>query len=158
MVHVSQHHVQTKLRHHLAQLLKAFFVGGNLRLQVGQVLHRVAAGVRPALQQGQHLSLAQHTAINQLDIVDLHAFFFNRGRKRRHGAWRDTADVGMVAARANIKSRLGIAVTQVHRRDDGDVRQMGAAVVRIVEHEHIARVHVTRVVADHRLNAFAHRP
>ena len=98
MVHVSQHHVQAKLRHHLAQLLQAFFVGGNLRLQVSHVLRRVATRVRTGLQQGQHLGLTQHAAINQLDIVDLDSFFFNGGRKRRHGAWRDTADISVVTA------------------------------------------------------------
>ena len=78
MVHVGQHHVQAKLRHHLAQLLQAFFVGGNLRLEVGHVLRRVAARVSAALQQGQYLRLAQHAAIDKFDVVDLHAFFLNR--------------------------------------------------------------------------------
>jgi hypothetical protein len=43
MAHVGLHHGQAELVHHLAQFLHAFFVGGNLRLQVGQVLLRVAA-------------------------------------------------------------------------------------------------------------------
>jgi hypothetical protein len=51
MAHVGLHHIQAKLVDHLAQLLHAFFVGGNLRLQVGHVLLRVARWVLAALQQ-----------------------------------------------------------------------------------------------------------
>jgi hypothetical protein len=42
VAHVGLHHVQAELVHHLAQFLHAFFIGGDLRLQVGQVLSRVA--------------------------------------------------------------------------------------------------------------------
>jgi hypothetical protein len=59
MAHVGLHHVQAELVHHLAQLLHAFFVGGDLRLQVGQVL-RGLRRVFAALQQRHHLGLAQH--------------------------------------------------------------------------------------------------
>ena len=98
MNHVGLHHVEPELIDHLAQLLHAFFVGGDLRFQVGQVLLRVARGVFAAVQQREHFRLTQVAAVNQLDVVDLHALFFDAGRKRRHRTGRDAADVGMVAA------------------------------------------------------------
>ena len=98
MAHVSLHHVQAKLLDHAAQLLHPFFVGCDLRLQVGHVLRRVARGVFAALQQGHHLGFAQVSRIDQLDVVDLHALFFDARRKRRHGARRQAAHIGVVSA------------------------------------------------------------
>ena len=155
MAHVGLHHVQTELRHHAAQLLHALLVGGDLGPEVGHVLLRVAAGVFAALQQRQHLGLAQHAAFDQLDVVDLHALFLDAGRERRHRPRRGAADVGMVAARADVKGGLG-TLADIHRRDHRDVGQVGAAVVRVVEHIHIAGLHAAGVFADDRLDALAH--
>ena len=47
MAHVGQHHVQAEMPDHLAQFLHAFFIGGNLRLQIGHVLLRIADGYSP---------------------------------------------------------------------------------------------------------------
>ena len=98
MAHIGLHHLQAKLGHHLVQLLHAFFVGSNLRPQIGQVLLRVARRVFAALQQSQNFGLAQHPLGHQLEVLDLHALFFNAGGERRHGARRGAANVGMVAA------------------------------------------------------------
>jgi hypothetical protein len=107
VAHVGLHHGQAELLHHLAQLLHALFVGGNLRLQVGQVLLRVAAeGIRRFGQQGQHFGLAQHPALDQLEVVDLHALFLDARGKRRHRARRDAAHVGMVAPAAHVEDGL----------------------------------------------------
>ena len=46
---------------------------------------------------------------------------------------------------------------QKDRRDDGDVRQVRAAVVRVIQGKHIAGLHLAGVVADHGLDALAHR-
>ena len=98
MAHIGLHHVQSELGHHLAQLLHAFFVGGDLRAQIGQVLLRVARGVFTALQQSQNLRFTEHTLVQQLEVLNLHAFFFNTGGERRHRAGRGAANVGMVTA------------------------------------------------------------
>ena len=84
VAHVSLHHRQAKVSHHAAQFLHALLVGCNLGLQVRHVLLRVARRVVAALQQRHHLGLAQHTPVHQLEVVDLHALFFNAGGKRRH--------------------------------------------------------------------------
>ena len=155
MPHVGLHNSQPEMGHHLVQLLNAFFVGGNLGLEVGDVLRRVAGGIVPAGQQRQQLGLAQHALVNQLDVVDLHALLLDRLGKRRHGAGCGAAHIGMVAARAHVKR--GTAV-QINRGDDGNVRQVGAAVVGVVQHKHIPRLHAGGVVAHHGLDALAHGP
>ena len=46
---------------------------------------------------------------------------------------------------------------EVDRRDDGDVRQVRSAVIRVVEHIHIAGLHGASVLANHGFDAFPHR-
>ena len=106
MAHIGLHHIQAKLLDHAAQLLHAFFVGRDLRLQVGHVLRRVARGVGPTLQQGHHLGFAQMARIDQFEVVDLHALFFDARGKRRHRARRQTAHIGVVTTRAHKKHRV----------------------------------------------------
>ena len=106
MAHVGLHHFQTKFIDHLAQLLNTFFVGRQLCAQVRHVLLRIATGVLTARQQVQHGLLLQHTLGHQLHVVDLHAFFLNGGGERRHRTGCGAANVGMVAAGADIKLRF----------------------------------------------------
>ena len=155
MAHVGAYDIQAKLAHHLAQLLHALLVGGDLGLQVGQVLLRVAAGVFAAFQQRDHLGLAQAALVYQLEVVDLHTLFLDAGGERRHRAWRGAANVGLVAAAAHVEQGL-FALGQVDRRDNGHVGQVGAAVVRVVQRKHVAGLHTARVLADHGLDTFAH--
>ena len=84
MTHIGLHHVQAELIDHLAQLLDAFFVGGDLGLEVSHVLLGVTAGIRSATQAREHVGLTQCPAVNKLDIIELDALFFNAGRERRH--------------------------------------------------------------------------
>jgi hypothetical protein len=52
---------------------------------------------------------------------------------------------------------LGRRAVQEHRRNHRHVRQMRAAVVRRVEHEHVAGLHRAAAPLDDRFHAFAHR-
>jgi hypothetical protein len=81
VAHIGLHHVQTKLVHHLAQFLHTFLVGGDLRVQVGHVLLRIATWEFTALQQSQHRGLAQHAPVHQLEVDDLHALLLDAGEK-----------------------------------------------------------------------------
>jgi hypothetical protein len=63
----------------------------------------------------------------------------------------------VVATRADVERRQLARVFQVHRRDDGDVGQVRAAVVRIVERVHVAALHRPGVPRDHGLDRLAHR-
>ena len=79
MAHVSLHHVQPELIDHAPQLLHAFFIGRDLGFEIGQVLRRVATGVRARGQQGRHLGFAQHATVDQLEVLNLHALFIDGG-------------------------------------------------------------------------------
>ena len=62
---------------HAAQLLHALLVGGDLRLQVGDVLVGIARRILAAGQQRAQLRLAEAAAVDQLEIVDQHALLFD---------------------------------------------------------------------------------
>ena len=61
----------------------------------------------------------------------------------------------MAARSRPEQDRLGFLVE--HRRADGDVGQMGAAVIGRVEREHVARADAAGIVADDRLDRAVHR-
>jgi hypothetical protein len=62
----------------------------------------------------------------------------------------------MVAARADVEQHA-LALLVERGRDDGDVGKVRAAVVRVVQHEHVARLDAPGVLADHGLDRLAHR-
>jgi hypothetical protein len=65
VLHVGLHHRQAELVDHAVEFLHAFFVGGNLSLQVGQVLLRVAADghcvVPPPVPNSSSISASRST-------------------------------------------------------------------------------------------------
>ena len=155
MAHVAHHRGQAPLRHHRMQLLHAFLVGCDLGAQVGHGLVGVARRPAARAQPGTQVGLAQLAVAHQQQVVQQHTFFVDAAGKRWHRPRRDAADVGMVAAAGDIKPRLR-AAGQVDRRHHRHVRQVGAAVVGVVEHIDIARLH-GRVACDHSLDRLAHR-
>ncbi len=118
----------------------------------------------PGLRQGyspevssSKVSFSQEGApVDHLEVVDDDAFLVDGGGQRGHGARRHAAHVGMVAAAGGVEQD-GLAVRVEHRRDHGDVGQVGAAIVGRVEHEDVAGVH-HRVVGDDGLHGFVHGP
>ena len=99
--HIGLDDGQREMRDHLAQLGDAFLVGGDLRLEVVDVLHRIAGGILRAGERRHQLLLAEAAAIDQLEIVDVDAFLLDVGGVRRHRAGRDAADVGVMPARGD---------------------------------------------------------
>ena len=95
------------------------------------------AGMRAAGQQRAHFRLAEVALVDQQCIVDQHAFLVDRPAVGRHRSGRDPADVGMVAARRDEGGGLGLLAIE-DRHDDGDVGQMRAAAIGIVEHIGVA--------------------
>ena len=77
MAHVGLYDIKSILSDHASQFLHAFFVGSDLRAQVGHVLRWIATGVGATGQQGQHLCFAQTPGIDQLEVLDLHALFID---------------------------------------------------------------------------------
>ena len=156
MAHIGVHHLQTEVDNHAAQFLNAFFIGGNHGAQVGHVLLDVACRVLGRLQQGDRFGLAQTPFLDQQEVVYEHPLLLDVLAVGRHGTRGDAADVGMVAARTDIKQDVPAGVIE-HRRDDGNVGQVGAAVVGRVEHVDVAGFHLAGVLANHRTYRFAHR-
>ena len=83
------------------QFLHALLVRRDLRLDVGDVHVGAARRIFRARQQRAQFRLAEVTAIDQQEIVDHHAFLFQRARDGRRGARRDAADIGVMAAAAD---------------------------------------------------------
>ncbi len=126
MQRVGVHRFAPELRHHAAQFCDAFFVGGNLRAQVGHVLVHVAAGVGVVGENLTHFYLAKGAPVHQFEIVDQHAFLVHMGGAGGGGAGGHAADIGMMTTRCDVKREI---VVDIDRRDDRDVRQVCAAVV-----------------------------
>ena len=80
------------------EFLHALFVGGDLRLQIAEVMVEVARRIFAAGEQRLCLVDQQGSLADQLDIVEQHALFVDMGGIGRHRARRDAANFGMVAA------------------------------------------------------------
>lgn len=95
--------------------------------------------------------LAEGAVAYQEPVVEEHALLVDGAAEGRHGAGRDAADLGVVTARGHQEpQRVRDAVPLVeHRRHDGHVGQMCAAVVRIVDGVHVAGPHRAVVAAQH---------
>ena len=156
VLHVGLHHRQREVRHHLAQLVHALLVGGDLRLHVVDVLQRIARRILRAVERVVELLLAETALIDDLEVVEQHAFFLDRRCVRRHRAGRDAADVGVVTARRDPEQDVLLPVVE-HRRADRDVGQVGAAIVGRVDHVDVARFDPALVVANDRLDRAVHR-
>ena len=151
--HISVHHRQCEIADHLAQLAHAHFVGGDLGLDVVDVLQWIACRIAAAGQERIELLLAEAAAIDQLEIVDINAFLLDGRCIGRHRARRNAADIGMVTARGDPEQNL-LAVE--YRRADGNVGQVGAAVVGRVDDIGVARPHATLVLANDGLDRAIH--
>ena len=157
MAHIGLDGIQPEMRHHLVQLLHALLVGGDLGAEVGEVLGRVARRVARPLQHRQHLLLQEAPAAHRPHIVEQHALLLDMAAVGRHGARRDAADIGMVSAARDIEPDRA-AIGREDRRDERHVRQVRAAVIGRVQHEHVARLHRPGAGADDRLHGLRHRP
>ena len=155
VAHIGLDHVEPEMRDHLAELGDALLVGGDLRLQVGDVLRRVARGVGVVGQQRVEFLFHEGSAIDDAEIVDQHAFLVDGRGERRHRSRRRAADIGMVTARRRVEEDFLAGVVE-DRRHHGDVRQMRAAIIGCIQREHVARMDVSLVQADHRLDRAVH--
>ena len=154
MPHIGACHGQREIAHHLAQFAHAHFVGGDLRFDVVDVLQRIARWIFAAGEHGVKLLLAEAAAIDQLEIIEQDAFLLDRGGIGRHRAWRNAADVGMMAARGDPEKNL---LPVEGRRADGDVGQVCAAVIRRVDHVSVTGAHGALVLADNGFDRAIHR-
>src|SRR5262249_24325033 len=132
---------------HLVQLLHALLVGRDLRLDVVDVLQRIAGGIFRAGEEVVERLFAEAAAVHELEVVDVDAFFLDRGRVRRHRAGGNAADVGVVAARGDREQELAAGVIE-DGRGHRDVGQVRAAVVGRVDGVDVAQRDLALVLAD----------
>ena len=78
MLHISVDGGQAEMRHHAAQLLHPFFIRGDLRAQVSNILVNIAGRVFGTGQAGTHVGLKHHAPLNQLDVIQHHALVLDR--------------------------------------------------------------------------------
>ena len=143
------------MRDHLPELGDALFVGGDLRLEVGDVLRRVARGVGVIGEERVELLLHKSPAIDDAEIVDQHAFLVYGRGQRCHRARRRAADVGVMPTRRRVEENFLAGVVE-YRRHHRDIGQMRAAIVGRVQREHVARMDVALVQPDHGLDRAVH--
>ena len=95
---------------HPAKLLDAALIGGDLRLQVGDVLRDVAARPGVVGEELGELLLAEAAAVEETEIVDEDAFLVDGGGTWRHRAGRAAADIRMMAARCDPEKNLVLSL------------------------------------------------
>ena len=123
-------------------------VGGELGPKVRHALPRAAHAARDPLQHVPVELAAFHEAAG----LDHDALLVERVRVGRHAAGDPAADVGVVGAAGCVSGQLAV---HVDGGDDRDVRQVGAAAVRVVEDERVAGL---RVLGGDRLHGRGHGP
>ena len=156
MAHVGVDRVRTKVRHHPPQFPSALFVGGDLRLQVGQVLLGVARRPRSGAESRQQILFAKLTRAHQWHVVQQHPFLVDADAVRRHRAGSDATNVGVMTARGDVEQEFSTGVVE-DGGDDGHIRQVGAAAIGRVGRVHVAGLEVAVVGIDDGPNRFAHR-
>ena len=103
VTHVGLDHVESEVRDHLLELADAFGVGGDMCLEVGDVLVGPPRGVLGARQQRIRLGFEEAAAVDQFEVVDVDAFLVDVGGARRHRTRRQPADVLVVAAAGDVE-------------------------------------------------------
>ena len=111
--HVANDGLAAAARDQRLEFREAAGIRGELRLQVGDVLIRVARGPGAGREQRAQLVLAELPIVEQQEVVDQHAFLVDRAGGRRHRARRDAADVGVVGARGDEERGLRFVLRRI---------------------------------------------
>ena len=118
------------LRDELGQALQAGAYRAQLRRDVAVRLAGVARRAGDAIED----RTIQRAATDQVDGLDDHPLLVEP-RRHRHRAGRLGANIRVMGA---VGDEGGELTADVQRRDEGDVRQVGAPEERIVEDHHVA--------------------
>jgi hypothetical protein len=124
--------------------------GGQLRAQVALHLHRQA----DVLLDERHDGLVELAGLVQLHRRDAQALGIDLGRVGCVRSRDAAADVGVMAAGAGEREPFAVVI---ERLEDEDVRQVHAAVERVVHDEDVALRHVVAEVAHDRGQRGRHR-
>ncbi len=123
------------------------------RRTCSDVLLDIANRVTRSAQEAPERIFAECAGIDQLEIVDVDAFFLDMAGVRRHRTRCQAADVSVVAAAREPK--LDAALRAEDRRAYGHVGQVRPAIVGRVEHEDVTRTD-DRVLRDDSLDGAIH--
>ena len=137
VMHIRQHDVSAVFAYDSMQLFDAARAGGDLGLDVADVLIDVSRRKWALREQLAECLFAESAVFDEQEVVDEHAFLAERGAVWRHGAGRHSTDVGVMTARGHVEQGI-VSVVVEHRHHDGHVGQVRAAVIRIVERVHVA--------------------
>ena len=131
------------LAHQIDELALRDVAGRELGAQVAEELDRQAH----VLFQKREQRFVARAPVVEAERRNPHALLIDLGRIGGIGAGDPAADIGVVADRRGE----GQAVAAVEDRlEHEDIRQMHAAVERVVHHEHVAGVDVVAEVPQHR--------
>ena len=103
------------------------------------------------------LGLKINTSIDQLEIINQHAFFFDMARIRWGRPRSAPANIRVMPTGCH-KEQNGFVIIIKNRRNNGNIRQMRAAIIRIIQHKRITSVDITSITANYRPHRLAHRP
>src|SRR5262249_7067261 len=160
--HVGAHDVEAGLPDHAAQFRGPLLVRRYLGAEVGQVGLRVAGRELGAGQQVSGLLFAEAAVLDEEPVVDQHALLFDPRAVRGHGSRGYAAYFGVVTAGGDVEPDVGALLLRrcwgggEHRGDHRDVRQVGAAMVGVVEGVDVAGLHAALVAVYHHLYGLAH--
>ena len=101
VAHVGLHDIEAEVVDHLADLVDALLVGGDLRAQIGEVGVGIARRERRFGEQAPGFRFAELSVFGEQPVVEQHAFFVDLVAVGGHGAGGDPADFGVVAARSD---------------------------------------------------------
>ena len=154
--HVARDRVEARAPDERPELGGAARVGGELCLEVGDVLVGVPRRPRPAGEAFAQRRFADRAVVHQQEVVEHDAFLFDGVRGGRHRARRDAADVGVVRARGDEERRFP-ALAEEDGAHDRDVRQVRPAGVWRVQHPGPPGTQLARIRRDDGAHARAHR-
>ena len=123
--------------------------GRELGAEVAEELDRQAH----VLLQDREEGLVALTLVVEAERRDAHALLVDLGRIGGVGARHPAADIGVVADRGCEGQTLAPVED---RLEDEDVRQVHAAVERVVHHVDVAGMDVVAIVAQHRFDGGRH--
>src|SRR6516165_6710761 len=106
MAHIGLHYGKPVISDDLVQLFHTLGVGCGLRLQICDILGGIAGRVAASCEELKHGLFAESARLNELERVDIDAFLVDMRGLWAHGAWRNAADIGVVAARGHEEENL----------------------------------------------------
>ncbi len=157
VAHIGFHNIEPEIGDHFPEVCHTLFVGGDLRLQVGDVLGNVADRVGVVGQKLFERLFPEAPLVDDLEVVDQHAFLVDGRCERRHRARRRSADIRVVPTRCCPEQDLGVRTVREDRCDHSDVGQMCPAIIGRVESVDVTGFDLAFVEANDRFHRTVHR-